>query len=348
MMPQYTPAAALPRQIPEPDVRQRVRDLLDNTVRHCHHATRAVTALAEAGARQAAAAGERITLPAHAGLHALLAVLVLAAAGAFEMMISGSVLEYFAGRQLHLSASAKESVRWLAPWLVLALEVALSIRITHERRERLPGAERPTPSMRWAVLMVAGLLGMTLTTRIARWPEDPRGQEAARFWVETATLLLLTGVAHAIVLSSGHMFETAWNFAGWRMRVGSAASAAQRERADLGSAQQAARASFELYYHERDEYNRRHAAHAIPPGPFDAVTCRVLNEIYGREMVSMGVTGEPATGVTPAPAGSPATPEPAARPVIPIPAPAPDSAEDGYLRHALDAMVRNRDGELSP
>jgi hypothetical protein len=278
-----------------------------------------------------------------------MAVVILLGAAAFDTIVSGSMLEYFAGQQLHLSPAGQERVRWLGPWLVLALETALAIRILHERRERLPGQGALTPSMGWAALLVTALLGMAITTSIARYPDEP-GQAVIRFWAQTLTLVVLTLLTHSIVLGSGAILETAWNFGGVALRHQSAGSEVARERSASVASSSVARQSFDLYYQEREHYNERYPASPIPSGPFDETTRRTLNRLYGRVVVA-GTDEAPGAPhlarMPPMPPVPPAaTPPRNPDPAPPPPEPAAEDAESSYLRHALDAMVRNRDSEL--
>jgi len=305
MTPQIALNGNIPQpHTPEPRTRHHVRILLENLSRRCHQWRAARQATAAAAARAAERDAERTALPPHAGLHAVLLLALLVAAYWIDVMVSGSVLEYLVVQQLHLSAGAAERIRWTAPLIILALEVALAVRVAHEEMHRIPGETRRSGGDILRILVLLAMLALTFATRLPRLPEAGSPEATvARFWVMNIGLLALTLLAHGTVLYSGRQIEEAWHYATARARCWSAHGEVGRQEAAAVTAIHLVRETFERYCAARNDYNRRHPAHAIPAGPFDQVTRSAINDIYGDGLIG-GPSDPPVIGTPIAPARS--------------------------------------------
>jgi hypothetical protein len=270
-----------------------------------------------------------------------------------------------------------EILSYLIPLATLTLEVALAIRLADAREER--GRQREEALWgAWAGAIVAALVmpALIAATQIAA---QPQRQSPRQFWTMVFTtigMVSLALVAHGFVLFGGSRLRDALAFPIFKTQELWLRGRNRRYGNHAELEAQAAVETFNAYRRDLDAHNARYPNSRITAGPFDRVTCDVINNRHPYPIIetapdrrsASGRPGrsdnnqpprdnnDPSGGAPPPPPVAP-TDGPGAERSQPGPPPVPaaddsDGAgvdgENEYLRRVLNRQVRDAEDEVRP
>jgi hypothetical protein len=283
-------------------------------------------------------------------IHHLFVALALIAAGCIEVVLSSSAYQELAATYLGLSDSASWYLGVVMPFAVLLLELAAARFIYQHELNHTPGQPVRTIWHRIRTAMLIFIVAIALSARLTRLPEgDPA--DLLAFWLLTFGACVLSLIVHGLVLHSGRYLDEAQTFFLATMEHRSAASTQRGNLQWIRDNEQMAREGFGLYCRRLEEYSRMFPNFPIEPGPFDATTQLILNELHNATLISeprpttLDASSPPITPADP-PVG--ALPGPATPPGLPAPPPVASSSDCGSGQGTGATLRRSRQNPRAP
>lgn len=290
-----------------------------------------------------------------AGFAILLAA--FAAVYGIDVLLFGATAVFFAAQVFGEGSIWLEAARFSVPAGILLIEVAIAAQLFFSREDAEEEGTGRGPSFFWvslgllfALVMPAAVIATTHAVRSGQTGTE-QASLAPMFRWQTISLAALALTAHLGVLFGGRPAHdskayTIFSVTRFRLRRG-----LRRLASRMARISQEITGRFARYVQELHEHNRRYQP-VLEPGPFDAVTRRTLNGVFGYVIVA-GPGGDDEGGGGPAPVPAAADPGPTAPPAqaaIPIPTVTEQDAagETEYLHAALVRDVRERESEVRP
>ncbi len=345
------PALNHPQRV-DPRRRAYLDRLRDAIIRHSHawdeHDQRVQTATRRLSEAEAIHADQR----SRGAMRHVMLLVALVCVTLLETLFTGPILEHHAQRLFH----SKDIARWfsfLGPLGLALLDLWVALNISRRELHRIPGERGLTAwhLMRWGLLLFVA--GISASTQLEAHAGEPL---TGVLWLQIAPMIVLPMLLHVPLLYAGGAIDEALAYGEGAGRCWSRTADRDTGAGNRGRAAQLARDSFNRYRGELDQWSIDYPQHPIAAGPFDAVSKRVLRQIYGAPVIQ-DADNSPATDPASELASASAAPDPGpqpqsaqpTQPTKPAPSPVADArAEADYYRRLAQGLVQAREGEVRP
>ena len=201
-----------------------------------------------------------------------------------DFLMFGPVAEYFADRNFAGWPVFMVAARILLPAAILILELCFSTQSYLAREAKLGGWEGASVYWFWtivaavfAIVMPAAVIATFLVT-----------DEPFSLWVSGSLLVMLAALSlggHLAVLFGRQQVLEALSFTAFRRKKSKLERQLRRLRDQLRLLSPMIAEPFREYATDLHDYNARYPNSVIQPKPFDALTCNVLIQVFGKEEV---------------------------------------------------------------
>jgi hypothetical protein len=259
-----------------------------------------------------------------------------------DVLLFRPTSEYFVRRAFHDSPLMVAVATFVAPALIILLEIYISTQI-HLARELMREFRQPAGFYFWLAVAIAFGLVMPaalIATSMAMQAATSPALASVIKWQMVMQVGLAVG-AHVAVLAGGELAMDAKSFVYFKARQFALQGRENREKIAAGREARAAGAGFADYVQRLSEHNAIYQHATLQPDMFDAMTRQVLREYFGREVIE--------DSPQPASNGSrEVTPEPQRPDTPPTGGDESDhDAEREYWRTILARRVRENESEVT-